>query len=87
MAATPQSQPAPIERRSPAAVTDNRLTFEGHETLAQLFLARTAELGDKTAHMEKHYGIWHSYSWNDYRTAVANIAGALAAQGLSLIHI
>ncbi len=81
MAATPQSQPAPIERRSPAAVTDNRLTFEGHETLAQLFLARTAELGDKTAHMEKHYGIWHSYSWNDYRTAVANIAGALAAQG------
>lgn len=75
-------QPEPIRLRSPGANTDDHLTYEGCETLAQLFLARVEQLGDETAHMEKHFGIWHRYSWNDYHAAVAQIAGALSARGV-----
>ena len=40
--------------------------IDGCDTLAKLFLNRCRELGEKTAHREKDYGIWLSYSWNDF---------------------
>ena len=30
------------------------------------FAERCARLGDRTAHREKDFGIWKSYSWRDY---------------------
>ena len=72
----------PLRLRSPGASSDDTLEFDGCDTLSQLFLARTRVLGDKTAHMEKHLGIWHRFSWNHYRETVATVAGGLAARGL-----
>ena len=72
----------PLRLRSPGASSDGTLEFDGCDTLSKLFLARTRALGEKTAHMEKHLGIWHRYSWNDYRETVAKVAGGLAARGL-----
>ena len=39
---------------------------DGHDTVVRLFRARCAELGARTAHREKHLGIWHAFSWADY---------------------
>jgi long-chain acyl-CoA synthetase len=39
---------------------------DGCDTLPKLFAKRVAELADRTAHREKDYGIWRSYSWNHY---------------------
>ncbi len=39
---------------------------DGCITIGQLFRKRCLELGSRTAHREKDYGIWKSYSWNDY---------------------
>ena len=72
----------PLRLRSPGASSDGPLEFDGCDTLSKLFLARTRALGEKTAHMEKHLGIWHRYSWNHYRETVATVAGGLAARGL-----
>ena len=33
------------------------------DTLAKLFRRRCAELGDRIAHREKDFGIWHSHNW------------------------
>ena len=51
------------------------ITIEGCRTLPQLFLRKSAERGERIAMREKDYGIWQSYSWDDYREfamAVAN---------------
>lgn len=40
--------------------------IDGHDTTPKLFRARCQEMGDKTAHRDKDYGIWRSHSWNDY---------------------
>ncbi|MCB1383536.1 MAG: long-chain fatty acid--CoA ligase [Notoacmeibacter sp.] len=40
--------------------------IDGCDTLPKLFLQRCRELGQRTAHREKDYGIWLSYSWADY---------------------
>ena len=40
--------------------------IDGCDTLPRLFEARCRALGARTAHREKHLGIWRSYSWSDY---------------------
>ena len=40
--------------------------IDGCDTLPKLFLQRCRELGQRTAHREKDYGIWLSYSWADF---------------------
>ena len=72
----------PMRLRSPGASSDENLFFDGCDTLSKLFLQQTHNLGDQTAHMEKHLGIWHRYSWKDYRESVGQLAGALAGRGL-----
>ncbi len=39
---------------------------DGCDTMPKLFLQRCRELGQRTAHREKDYGIWLSYSWADF---------------------
>jgi long-chain acyl-CoA synthetase len=55
---------------------------DGHDTLAKLFLARCTELGGRTAHREKTYGIWKSFSWADFYDHARLIGLGLNALGL-----
>ncbi len=55
---------------------------DGCDTLAKLFLQRCKDLGERTAHREKDYGIWLSYSWRDYLEHAKLIGHGLAALGL-----
>ena len=42
------------------------LRVDGCITIGELFQKRCADLGGRTAHREKDFGIWKSYSWTDY---------------------
>ncbi len=39
---------------------------DGSDTIVSLFQKRCADLGRRTAHREKDFGIWKTYSWADY---------------------
>jgi len=56
--------------------------LDGCDTLVKLFLQRCKELGERTAHREKDYGIWLSYSWRDFYEHAKLIGHGLAALGL-----
>ena len=62
--------------------SSKQITFDGCDTLPKLFLKKTAERGDKIAMREKDFGIWQSYSWNDYRDRAFAIAHGLLSLGL-----
>ena len=55
---------------------------DGHDTLPKLWRDRCRELGETTAHREKDYGIWLSYSWNDFHDHARLIGMGLRALGL-----
>lgn len=56
--------------------------IDGCDTLPKLFLQRCKELGERTSHREKDYGIWLSYSWNDFFEHAKLIAHGLISLGL-----
>jgi long-chain acyl-CoA synthetase len=56
--------------------------LDGCDTLSKLFLQRCKELGERTAHREKDYGIWLSYSWRDFHEHAKLIGNGLVALGL-----
>lgn len=56
--------------------------FDGCDTLAKLFRQRADELGERIAHREKDYGIWLSYSWNDFYEHARLIGLGLVSLGL-----
>ncbi|RMD48775.1 MAG: long-chain fatty acid--CoA ligase, partial [Alphaproteobacteria bacterium] len=56
--------------------------IDGHDTIPKLWAARCREFGERTAHREKDYGIWLSYSWSDFWQAARKIGMALHALGL-----
>lgn len=56
--------------------------FDGCDTLAKLFRQRAGELGERIAHREKDYGIWLSYSWNDFYEHARLIGLGLVSLGL-----
>ena len=56
--------------------------YMGCDTIAKLFAKRCAQYGERTAHREKDYGIWKSYSWNEYYQHAHWIALALKELGL-----
>ena len=51
------------------------------DTIPKLFLKRCNELGNKTAHREKKYGKWDSFSWSYYLERVFEIAISLKGLG------
>ena len=69
-------------RGAQAGVGDNEYLVDGCDTLPKLFLARCRTLGDRTAHREKHLGIWKSHSWAAFLDAARAIGLGLAALGL-----
>ena len=58
------------------------VTIDGCDTLPKLFLKKSAERGERIAMREKDFGIWQSYSWNDYRENAFAIANGLLSLGL-----
>ena len=72
-----------MEEAEDLAMTDsNQLVIDGCDTLPKLFLKNSAARGERTAMREKDFGIWQSYSWNDYREYAGNIAYGLLSLGL-----
>ena len=81
-----------VQTQMPEQVTIHGLTInkdltsgpyfaDGQDTLCKLFRARCTELGPKTAHREKDYGIWLSYSWADFYAQTRLIGLGLYALG------
>ncbi len=56
--------------------------IDGCDTICKIFAKRSKELGKKTAHREKHLGIWHSYSWEEYYKNARKIGLGLISLGL-----
>ena len=56
--------------------------IDGCDTMPKLFLKKSRERGDNIAMREKDFGIWQSYTWNDYRHRAMEIAHGLLAMGL-----
>ncbi|MCO6188316.1 long-chain fatty acid--CoA ligase [Rhizobium sp. L1K21] len=65
-----------------ADLTKGPYFIDGCDTLPKIFQKRCAELGEKTAHREKDFGIWHAYSWKDWYDHARLIGLALRAMGL-----
>ena len=55
---------------------------DGCDTLPKLFLKKSRERGQRTAMREKDFGIWQSYSWDDYRVYATRVAFGLLSHGL-----
>ena len=63
-------------------MSTNEVVVQGCTTLPQLFLKVSAERGERIAMREKDFGIWQSYTWNDYRERSCEIAWGLLSLGL-----
>lgn len=63
-------------------MSNREISTHGCNTLPKLFLKMSAERGDRIAMREKDFGIWQSYSWNDYREHALAIANGLLSLGL-----
>ena len=56
--------------------------IDGMDTTPKLFRLRCQTLGKRTAHREKKFGIWRSYSWDDYFTGAKHLGLGLVSLGL-----
>ncbi len=65
-----------------ADLTQAPFYIDGHDTLPKLFADRCAELGERTAHREKEYGIWLSHTWNEFYNHAKLIGLGLVSLGL-----
>ena len=65
-----------------ADLTQGPFYIDGHDTLPKLFAERCGELGERTAHREKEYGIWLSYTWSEFYTHAKLIGLGLVSLGL-----
>jgi len=57
-------------------------SIDGCDTVARLFLDRCRKFSARTAHREKDFGIWKSYSWADYYDHAQWIGLGLVKLGL-----
>lgn len=63
--------------------SDNKtVTIDGCDTIPKLFLKKSMQRGSRIAMREKEFGIWQSYSWDDYRARAFDVAYGLKALGL-----
>ena len=70
-----------LEETEDLAMTMPEVTSHDCDTLPKLFLKMSAIRGDRIAMREKDFGIWQSYSWNDYREYALAIANGLVVAG------
>lgn len=55
---------------------------DGADTMCKLWRLRCQNLGERTAHREKEYGIWKSYSWKEFYDRAEQIGLGLRRLGL-----
>ena len=65
-----------------ADLSQRPFIIEGVDTLPKLFAKRCAAFGARTAHREKHFGYWQSYTWNAFFDHARLIGLALRALGM-----
>ena len=65
-----------------SVVREDFVSIDGHDTQAKLFRDRVARWNDRIAMREKNFGIWESFSWNDYDKHARRVAGGLLTLGL-----
>ena len=65
-----------------ADLSKGPLIVDGCDTLPKLFAQRCVELKTKTAHREKDYGIWLSFTWKEFWERSRLIGLALRSLGL-----
>jgi len=63
-------------------MTHEQVVIDGCDTMSKLFLKKCAERGGRVAMREKDFGIWQSFTWNDYRDRAMDIANGLLSLGL-----
>ena len=56
--------------------------IDGADTLCKLWSTRCRNLGQRTAHREKEYGIWKSFSWDQFYDRARQIGLGLRRLGL-----
>jgi long-chain acyl-CoA synthetase len=61
---------------------EGTISIDGCRTLPQLFLKKSVERGERIAMREKDFGIWQSFSWDEYREYAMAVANGLLAKGL-----
>ncbi|MCA0873527.1 long-chain fatty acid--CoA ligase [Seohaeicola saemankumensis] len=61
---------------------DGSILFDGCDTIVKLWAKRCKEKAGHTAHREKEYGIWQSYSWTDFYEHARWIGQAFMEMGL-----
>ena len=70
------------EGLSTEAEENRAFVVDGCDTIPKLFLKQSAARAGKVAMREKDFGIWQSYTWDDYRARAFEIAYGLLALGL-----
>ncbi|MEO1421943.1 MAG: long-chain fatty acid--CoA ligase [Pseudomonadota bacterium] len=58
------------------------ILIDGCDTVVKLWAKRCALYADRTAHREKHLGIWQAHSWTEYYSRARAIGMALVELGL-----
>lgn len=63
-------------------ISDDAITFDGHDTIVKLWADRCRHYGDRVCHREKELGIWQEYSWKTYYDSARLIGVALLELGV-----
>ncbi|MFC3612779.1 AMP-dependent synthetase/ligase [Lutimaribacter marinistellae] len=56
--------------------------IDGCDTIPKLFLEKVKQRGDRIAMREKDFGLWQTFSWNDFHDRAMRIAHGLLKLGL-----
>ena len=62
--------------------TEEIISLDNQTSIPALFRFRAQTLKNKVAMREKHFGIWRTFSWNQYYSSSARIGKAMMALGL-----
>lgn len=69
-------------RQDGSEINSKPIEIEGCDTIPKLFRHRVEVRGQRTAMREKNFGIWESYSWDDYYGKAKEVGLGLVTLGL-----
>ncbi|MBN2568841.1 MAG: AMP-binding protein [Deltaproteobacteria bacterium] len=70
------------DRQDGSEIKNMSIEIEGCDTIAKLFRHRVKKQGSRTAMREKNFGIWESFSWDDYYRKAKEVGLGMKALGL-----
>ena len=65
--------------------TEEIISLDNQTSIPALFRFRAHTLKNKVAMREKHFGIWRTFSWDQYYSNSARIGKAMMGLGLGLV--